>query len=266
MVAVAVAIIMALLFVVGLAAGSQTGTLSGVALSTLQMDPGLEAALRAGGDRLVATGTITLRPGGGADVGAVEAPQAFSAVDDIALHLPFAQTQDVIFLEADSAEALPMVPVGTMTRNANPEGYQAAEDFAGPAYSVAPPVSGVRPATGMAALLAAPGAPVLAPVQGVVSTVSEYTTEAGTADWKVTLQPVGRPDLQVVLRHIDVPLVIPGQEVTVGLTQIGTVRAGAVVDAEMNPLSLPAALLHVRPATQEERVLTPADAGVTSTD
>ncbi|HUG83244.1 MAG TPA: hypothetical protein VMM13_01700, partial [Euzebya sp.] len=130
------AVVMAVLFVVGLAAGSQTG-LSAVALSTPHMDPALEAVLRAGGSQMVATGSIKLTPGGGADAAAVEAPQAFAAVDDVALHLPFAQTHDVIFLEADSAEALPMVPVGAMARNGNPEGYQAAEEFAGPDYTVA---------------------------------------------------------------------------------------------------------------------------------
>ncbi len=104
----------------------------------------------------------------------------------------------------------------------------------------------------MAALLTAPGAPLLAPVQGVVTSVVEYTDVDGTSDLKVTVQPAGRTDLQVVLRRITDPAVTVGQEVTVGITQIGTVRAGRVIAPEQNPLSLPAALLHVRPATDAE--------------
>jgi hypothetical protein len=104
----------------------------------------------------------------------------------------------------------------------------------------------------MAALLTAPGAMLLAPVQGVVVEVGEYTAADGSRDWRIALQPLDRPDLLVVLRRIEAPTVTPGQEVTVGLTQLGTVRGGLVVEGADNPMSLPAALVHVRPATMRE--------------
>lgn len=236
----------------GIAVGDGGGAVATTSLVAPQMDPVLEAALRTGDATQVMTGAMTLTPGGGSAPSSVTAPAAFAAVDDVAIHLPLAQPESVVFMEADNASALPMVPIGELLANRNPDGFVAPEDFAGPAYAVAAPRSGVRPATGMAALLTAPGTPLLAPVQGIVTSVEEYTAEDGTTDWKIGLQPLSRPDLEVVIRRIATPSVTPGQEVTVGLTEIGTVRGGVVVDLADNPLSLPAALVHVRPATLQE--------------
>lgn len=248
----AVLVVLAVLFGLGLVLDAQTGPMPGVTRSALTLDPALEAALRTGDATSISTGTMTLTPGGGAAAGSVEAPPTFAAVDDLALHMPTGTGQEIVFLEADTPAALPLVPVGVMAHNGNPEGFEPTADFDGPQFRVAPPMSGVRPATGMAALLTAPGGPLLAPVQGVVTSVVEYTDVDGTADHKVAIQPDGRTDLQVVVRRITDPAVAVGQEVTVGVTQIGTVRSGRVIGGEQNPLSLPAALLHVRPATDAE--------------
>lgn len=251
----AAAALLGVAVLVGVSAGVLVGDGGGVTATSLtapQMDPALEAALRTGDATQVMTGSMQLTPGGGSARASVIAPPAFAAVDDVALHLPLAQPESVLFMEADNASALPMVPIGQLLANGNPGGFAAPEDFAGPGYAVAPPRSGVRPATGMAALLTAPGTALRSPVQGVVTSVEEYTAEDGTVDWKVGLQPQDRPDLQVVLRRIATPSVVPGQEVTVGVTEIGTVRGGRVVAVGDNPLSLPAALLHVRPATMRE--------------
>lgn len=248
----AVVVVIGLLLAVGVALDGQTGSLAAVARAAPAMDPALETALRSGAAQSIVTGSVTLTPGGGAATGSVEAPPAFAAVDDLALHLPTAQSQDVLFLEADNPAALPLAPVGVMARNDNPEGFTPVADFAGPSFAIAPPISGVRPATGMAALLAAPGTALLAPVQGIVTAVEPYTDEGGAEDVRVTIQPDGRTDLQVVLRRVEAPLVTVGQALTVGVTPIGTVRGGQVFAPDQNPLSLPAALLHVRPATADD--------------
>jgi hypothetical protein len=191
----------------------------------------------------------------------VTTPSAFAAIGDTALHLPFALAERVIFMEADTASALPLAPVGAMVANDNPDGFVESESLTGPDYAVSAPSTGVRPATGAAALLAAPGTAVLAPVQGVVDAVTPYTTATGEQDHRIVIRPAGRNDLHVVVRRIDVPFVSVGDTVTVGRTQIGTLLAGAVVGVELNPLALPSALLHVQPAVEDPDQLTLAPNG-----
>jgi hypothetical protein len=242
---IALAGVVLLLWMLGALVGSQVQVLPAVTMASPSVDPLLEADLLAGATQTVATGAVRLMPGGGSAASAVTAPQAFAAVDDVALHLPFAAGQAVVFTEADLAAALPLAPVGTMTDNANPEGYRQTRTTVGPDYAVAPPTTGVRPATGMAVLLAAAGTPVLAPVQGVVDEVAPATQGAG---WVIRITPQGRPDLHVVLRGVDAPTVVAGDAVTVGHTPLGAVGPGAVLDAAQNPLALPGTFLHVQPA------------------
>ncbi|MGI9016626.1 MAG: hypothetical protein ACR2HR_05900 [Euzebya sp.] len=240
--------LLVVLWLVGRVIGVQTEVLSAVTVATPSVDPQLQAELARGEIGTVATGSISLVPGGGSGARTVQAPAAFAAVEDIALYLPLSSGSGVVFMEADTAAALPLAPVGTMTDNSNPEGFTPSQEFSGPDYMVEAPISGVRPATGMAALLAAPGTVLKAPVQGTVVAVTSYTTETGEQDWRVVLQPVGRPDLQVVVRRIEAPLVAAGDLVTVGVTDIGTVRPGSVVSEEHNPLALPSPLLYIQPA------------------
>jgi hypothetical protein len=247
--------VLALLIVVGLVAGSQSGELSTPPTATDELAPELVASLRSGADTTIATGSLMLTPGGGSDEGRVDTPTTFAAVEDLALHMPVAHPQETVFLEADNAAALALVPVGELIRNDNPEGFAQGEAFDGPPHRIAAPLTSARPATGMVAVLTAPGLPVTAPVQGTVTAVEQETDAAGRTAWRVALQPANRPDLQVVVRHLDAPAVSVGQSVTVGSTQLGTVMAGAVVDAVDNPQALPAVLLHVRAATVEETAM-----------
>ncbi len=245
---VAVVGIMLVLGGIGAAVNGQSSVLSAVTLTTPSMDPALQATLLAGETPEVSTGSISLVPGGGSAAGTVGAPSPFAAVDDLAIHLPAVSAESVVFLEADTPSALPLAPVGTMVANDNPEGFVEPQPLQGPEYVVGRSRTGVRPATGQAALLLAPGTVLTAPVQGTVDAVEQYTTETGELDWQVLIRPQGRSDLHVVMRRIDVAFVSPGDAVTVGRTQIGTVRAGAVLDVDTNPLAFPSALLLVQPA------------------
>lgn len=71
---------------------------------------------------------------------------------------------------------------------------------------------------------AAPGTIVLAPVTGKVTDVILYQLYGADEDHEIHIQPFGRPDLCVVLIHIDEPSVAPGDMVTGGITPIARVR------------------------------------------
>lgn len=71
---------------------------------------------------------------------------------------------------------------------------------------------------------AAPGTIVLAPVTGTVTDVIRYQLYGANEDYEVHIRPFGRPDLCVVLIHIDEPSVAPGDIVTGGTTPVARVR------------------------------------------
>lgn len=240
--------IMTLLAVLGSVANTQAGGSSSVSLIRPSIDPALRAELLIGEIESAATGSVALVPGGGTAEATSEPLQVFAAVEDVVLALPHDTPAQVVFAEADTAAALALAPVGTPTVNDNPEGYVAAENYDGPDYAVHAPITGVRAATGMAAVLAAPGTQLAAPVTGVVAAVARSAAEAGTAGWAVTISPAGRPDLHVVVRGIAEPAVGTGDRVTVGTTGLGTLGSDVVVGEDHNPLALPAALIHVAPA------------------
>lgn len=241
------AAVLVVLFVLGTTAQSQLDAPAPSASSLPSMDPVLEASLMAGGTQMAATGARTLIPGGGATAGMVEVPAAFAAVEDLALHLPSREHEGVIFSEADAVDMLPLAPVGEMVSNANPA-FDAVTSFEGPGYHVAEPLTGVRPATGLARILLAPGAEVLSPVTGKVVAVDEYSTADGGRDWRVVVLPATRQDLHVVIRRIDAPTVTVGQSVGVGQDVLGAVRASTARATDANPLGLPSAWISVRPA------------------
>lgn len=68
------------------------------------------------------------------------------------------------------------------------------------------------------------GATVYAPVTGKVVLVKEYLLYDQIDDYRVHIQPTGRPDLDVVLIHLTDVTVKPGDEVTAGVTPIAKIR------------------------------------------
>lgn len=252
-----VALLTLLVGILGTVAGTQTNVLSAVTVATPAVDPVLQARLLAGPVEEVEGGSVSLVPGGLSDAEPVAPPPPFAAVEDIALHLPLSAPGGVVFMEADNAAAMPLAPLGSMTTNDNPDGFTLAQTFDGPAFAVHAPLSGVRPATGMAAVLAAPGTALVAPVEGTVSSVTSGEDQDGVQNWAVAISPANRPDLYVVIRGLATAGVAVGQAVTAGTTPVGTIQSEVVIDGAYNPLSLPAALVHVQPAIQAVEVLAP---------
>lgn len=249
------------LFYVGSTVGGQVSAPLDAAAAAADVDPLLEASLLSGADTMVDTGARTLVPGGGAHATLRALPDAFAAMGDVALRLPAEDVEGILFTESRIPDALPLVPVGTMASNANP-GYEPTLDAQGPEYRVLAPPTGVRPATSRAEVLVAPGSAILAPVTGEIVEVSQYEVEAGISDWQVKIAPDQRPDLMVVLRHVDVATVVAGQRVDAGETTVGTVRSMSPVVSDDNPLALPSIALILRPALAEPLPTIGSEAGV----
>ena len=68
------------------------------------------------------------------------------------------------------------------------------------------------------------GAPALSPVDGTVVLVEHYLLYNKYDDYQIHIQPTGRPDLDVVLIHLDAPCVKAGDRVIAGRTQIAQIR------------------------------------------
>lgn len=216
--------LLVLLFLLGTTAQSQMGAATPAVATSPALDPGLAQSLLEGGTRMAATGARTLIPGGGAAVGVVEVPPAFAGFEDLALTLPTRAEADVVFGEADVIDWLPLAPIGTLTTNDNPDGFEPPAPFAGPDYAVAAPATGIRPATGLARVRVPAGSDVISPVTGTVVAVEQYSTADGDRDWRIVIEPATRPDVQVVLRRVGAPLVSVGQQVGVGQDSLGNAR------------------------------------------
>lgn len=71
---------------------------------------------------------------------------------------------------------------------------------------------------------AAPGTPVYAPVTGVVLNVRPYRLYEKYDDYEIHIQPNGWEEVDVVVIHVDSPMVAPGDRVIGGITNIAQVR------------------------------------------
>jgi murein DD-endopeptidase MepM/ murein hydrolase activator NlpD len=72
---------------------------------------------------------------------------------------------------------------------------------------------------------APPGTPVYAAVSGTVVKIKSYRLYGKLPDYEMHIRPDARPDLELVVIHIDEPAVKVGDHVTGGATQIAVVRA-----------------------------------------
>lgn len=150
--------------------------------------------------------------------------EAFAEVEGLVLQLPDPQTILVAFHEASRAEALALTPLGQLMSNDNPSKFSAGEDVAGPPYRVLTSRGRPRPATSAADLVLPTGATVSAPVSGTVTEVLEYSLYGRLQDWRVVISPAGRPELAVVVIHLESPAVAVGEHVQAGVSALGTVR------------------------------------------
>lgn len=180
----------------------------------------------------------------GADDGTPGEPPKFARYEQVTLRLPTVEPLGVHFTQGRRVGAVPLRPRGTLTANANPEGFDVAlvdESDDGPEFAVAAPAGRGRPATSAAVVSMSAGDWVRAPVSGEVEEVSEYPTADGT-DWRLVLSPELRPELHVTLTGLHRPRVELGDAVEVGETLAAPrlVADGvAQVAVEMGPAGAP---------------------------
>ncbi len=178
------------------------------------------------------------------------AATVFARADGLALTLPSDAAVAIGFHEADGPQALPLTPSGRLVANDNPTAFRPPADSQGPGYRGLAPLGEARSATGAVDVaVGGPGA-VVAPVDGRVVEVAEYPLAGGTRDWRVAIEPQGRPDLTVVLTRLRDPRVAVGDAVRAGRTPLGRGR--------VLPFATPLDGLFPRPPAQTSLRVQPA--------
>ena len=176
----------------------------------------------------VATADVPARPDADERVSrsaARSAPAApFATLDGLNLNLPHHAPLTVAFHEASRAEALELLPLGTLLANDNATRFDAPADMAGPEYRVLSSRGRAAPPTSAVDIVVPLGDAVVAPVDGTVTAVKEYPLYGRTRDWRVEITPAGRPDLTVVMIHLLKPHVNVGDAVVAGESSVGVAR------------------------------------------
>lgn len=178
----------------------------------------------------------------------------FAGIDGMALRLPHPRPLYIGFHEASRPEALALDPAGRLIANDNPTKFTPGEDRPGPSYHVLSSRGRARPATSAVDVVLAEGSQVAAPVTGRVVEVRDYALYGSLRDWRIVIEPEDRPDLQIVLIHLEQPTVRPGDHVVAGSTPLATVRllpTASHVDYALNERH-PHVHIEVKPAVQPE--------------
>lgn len=247
-VVVAAAVVVVVLAYVGVVAVGQGDEDAFASLPAVPASDDLDAA----GPRLPDAGERASRSDGTS--AATTLP--FADVDGLELVLPHAEPVLVAFHEALLAEALELTPVGRLEANDNPTKFTGGRERAGPAFHVLSSRGRPRPATSAADVVVPQGGTILAPVTGTVTEVRQYALYGSTRDWRVVIEPHGRPDLHVVLIHLHEPSVVVGDEVTAGQTPLAAARKlsfASQVDYVAGD-GFPHVHLEVKPATRPRPV------------
>lgn len=170
--------------------------------------------------------TVPERPAAGARASRSnrQGPAAFATVQGLALSVPHPNPIAVAFHEASQAQALEMAPSGRLIANDNATRFTAPRNTAGPEYRVLSSRGRTRPATSAVDIVVPRGAAVAAPIDGTVTSVTEYPLYGHIRDWRVEITPTARPDLTVVLIHLEKPRVSVGSTVVAGETPLAKAR------------------------------------------
>jgi len=151
--------------------------------------------------------------------------RAMAVADGLTLTVPVAHPVLIGYHEASYPDALQMTPLGRLVRNYNRTKFDAPPDSAGPRYVVEASRGRKTSATSAADVVARRGAEVSAPVTGTVVKAHPYKLYGRYRDWYVAIAPDdGRPDLWVVMIHLDGVEVARGDRVSATLSVIGRPR------------------------------------------
>ncbi|HVL99822.1 MAG TPA: M23 family metallopeptidase [Egibacteraceae bacterium] len=223
------------LAVAGLVAGLAASTAGGSAVATLTLTgppqpfatiAGLAGIAAGAADAAMVSvavaGADALRgqapPSRSAD--GLRGPVVFATAGGVPLHTPTDQIRTIGYHQAASQAALPFEPRGAPFTNRNVPSYTPLPATPGPDYAImGNRRRGTHPAS--AVDIAVPhNVTLMSPITGTVETVSPYLLYGRYPDLIVTVVPDGRPDLRLVMIHLNGYLVVPGQRVVAGETPI----------------------------------------------
>ncbi|MEX0992022.1 MAG: M23 family metallopeptidase [Actinomycetota bacterium] len=179
--------------------------------------------LRAGGRTAPTTAT---EPSAGPSASSDEqvAWRAFARADGLVLMVPVLEPTAVAFHQAYYGDALDMHPLGSVERNANRTEFQAPSPTPGPTYIVQSSRGrGTGPTTAVDIVIPKQSM-VTAPVDGTIVAAKRYKLYGQYPDWRVEIRPTDRPDLRVIIIHLDEVQVRRGDEVSATLSPIGRPR------------------------------------------
>lgn len=142
----------------------------------------------------------------------------FARFEAVTLVLPSGSTRAVAYHEAAYPDALQLLPVGRMLTNDNPTKFRAPRGAEEPGYHVLSSRGRANPATSAVDLVLDDGDDVRAVVSGRVTLVQPYRLYGRYDDTRIELVPDGRPDLRVVIIHVEGVRVRPGDRVLAGAT------------------------------------------------
>jgi hypothetical protein len=156
------------------------------------------------------------------------------------LWLPSASPVVVGYHEAATIAALGIDPVGLLTEDRNTTRTSLpADDRAGGDYLVLSSRGRSAAPTSAIDVVLREGDPVLSPVTGTVVDVRSYLLYGAHQDLRVEVVPDTRPDLRLVLIHLDDVAVRIGDRVAAGVTPLAaTARSfpfGSHIDRETEP-------------------------------
>jgi hypothetical protein len=182
----------------------------------------------------------------------VPATPPLARLGDLELRLPVAAPIIVGYHEAATVSAIGVTPVGRLSEDRNTTRTDLPADAAvGSPYLVLTSRGRSAGPTSAVDVVLEPDVPVLAPVTGRVADVRSYLLYGAHQDLRIELIPDGRPDLRLVLIHLDGAEVAIGDRVTAGITPIArTARRftfSSHVDRETEPDRYPHVHMELQP-------------------
>lgn len=186
------------------------------------------------------------------DAAEVAGTSPMARVGALELSLPAPAPLVVGYHEAAHVSATGMVPVGTLQDDRNTTRTSLPpDDPAGVAYLVLTSRGRAAGPTSAVDVVLPEGQLLVSPVTGTVVDVRDYQLYGTHADLRIEIVPDLRPDLRLVLIHIDGSRVSVGDRVVGGVTPIAatarTLPFSSHIDRETEPERFPHVHIELQP-------------------
>lgn len=172
-------------------------------------------------------------------------PVVFATASGVPLVVPSDQTRVIGYHQAASPGALPFEPRGAPFTNRNVPRYTPLPVTDGPDYAImGDRHRGTHPAS--AVDIAVPhNVTVKSPISGTVIDVRPYLLYGRQPDLMVQVVPEGRPDLRLVIHHVNGNLVAPGQRLVAGETPLALTAMPFPFSSQIDEFAGPGPHVHL---------------------